>query len=271
MQLIADNINIMNGRVATALAQQDAKPITDLAMHLSHLGIQGIDLNPGPPSGQGNAHMALCLQAVQSKTGLPLWLDSNNPQILHQALGLCPNPAVINGFSLEPHKVHGILPLAVDFQVPIVGFLLHPDGHVPTGVEDRLQLASELMQVCADAGLPEDHLIIDPVLAPLIWDDGSTQAGHVLSFLHFLPDLSATPVQTVVGLSNLVSGLTHVAAPYLEAFYLSRLAEAGLSYALCNVQHKLLRFSATFSASIDQHRVLALAEFEPLLPDNTLS
>lgn len=263
MRLIADNIHILNPVVARAVDTKDPGPITDLARRYAAWGAEAIDVNPGPKSASRPQAMDLCVRAVRAGTDLPVVLDSNNPELLHQGLQASPGRAIINGFSLEPAKVDTILPLAVEHGLPIVGFLLHPNGHVPKGVDERLQLASELVSVSTRAGLDTSQLIIDPVLAPLGWDDGTEQAQSVLTCIRMLPQLCGTDIQTMIGLSNLISGATHPAAPHLEALYLARLAEAGLNYALLNMHRGHALGCARFCSIIEHGKVFSWAEFAP--------
>jgi len=263
MRLIADNIHILNPVVSKAVDTNDPGPITELARRYAAWGAEAIDVNPGPKSVSRLQTMDFCVRAVRAGTDLPVVLDSNDPELLQQGLQASSGRAIINGFSLEPGKVDTILPLAVEHGLPIVGFLLHPNGHVPKGVDERLQLASELVSVSTQAGLDTSQLIIDPVLAPLGWDDGTKQAQSVLACIGMLPQLLGTNIQTMIGLSNLISGTTHPAAPHLEALYLARLAEAGLSYALLNMHRRQALGCARFCSIIDNGKVFSWAEFAP--------
>lgn len=265
MQLIADDINILNPVVARAVKAREAGPIAEIASRCAALGAAAIDVNPGPGSRDLRNTMAFCLQAVQAGTDLPVYLDSSEPDMLRQGIEQCAGQAVINGFSLEPAKVETILPLAVRNRLPVVGFLLRPNGHVPASAEERLQIASDLLDVSTRAGLDPADLIIDPVLAPLSWNDGTAQAASVLETIRMLPELCGTRVRTLVGLSNLTSGVKHPAAPMLEAMYLARLAEAGLSHALINMRRSQAVACARFCSVIDGNQPFSWAEFERYL------
>jgi 5-methyltetrahydrofolate corrinoid/iron sulfur protein methyltransferase len=265
MQLIADDINILNPVVARAVQARESAPIAEIAGRCAVLGAAAIDVNPGPGSRKRRDTMTFCLQAVQAGTDLPVYLDSSEPEMLHQGIEQSAGRTVINGFSLEPSKVEAILPLAVQHRLPIVGFLLRPNGHVPANTEERLQIASDLLDVSTRAGLDPADLIIDPVLAPLSWNDGTAQAASVLETIRMLPELCGARVQTMVGLSNLTSGARQPAAPMLEAMYLARLAEAGLTHALVSMRRSQAVACARFCSLIDGNQPFSWAEFDRYL------
>ena len=84
-----------------------------------------------------------------------------------------------------------------------------------------------------------EKLIIDPVLVPIIWEDGTYQAKEVLFTLKLLPELVGFSVRTIAGLSNLTSGSSCGEKSLLpEEVYLSMLADSGLDMVLLNVFHK---------------------------------
>ena len=79
------------------------------------------------------------------------------------------NRTVINGFSLQRSKLENILPLAKKYDSDIIGYLLYPNGHVPHDLHDRLNIAVELYDELQRAGIDKERLIIDPIVAPLMW------------------------------------------------------------------------------------------------------
>ena len=60
---------------------------------------------------------------------------------------------------------------------------LYPDSRVPTDVDDCLAVAADLFEAFARTGLPQERLIIDPVVAPLIWDDGLRHNRAILDVI----------------------------------------------------------------------------------------
>jgi len=239
MLIVADNLQITNPRIQAALDQMNPEPIRELVTRCVAAGAQAIDINSGPLSRNPEERMAFLVETVQSATALPLILDTSNPRALEAGLITCRNKTIINGFSLEPRKLSAILPLAKKHHTDIIGYLLYSDSHVPIGEEDCIQVALELFDAFKKAGLENEQLIIDPVVAPVIWEDGMRHNQSVLSLIRMLPDILGFPVRTIAGISNLTTGnLPFDKKHLLERAFLPMLATAGLSMALVNVFHR---------------------------------
>jgi len=243
MLRIADNLQITNRSISEAVGQLDPIPIQDMVRLMEENGAQAIDINPGPLRREPARKMKFLVETVQAVTRLPLVLDTANPIAMKAGLSICKNKRIINGFSLESKKIETILPLAEQFNSDIIGYLLLPDGHVPQSLDERLSLAIQLYQTYVDQGLDPKRLIIDPVLVPVMWQNGIDQAKDILNVIRQLPNVLGYPVRTVIGLSNFTSGLTagkghQKEKRLLEQAYLSMLASAGLSMVLMNILHR---------------------------------
>ncbi|MBW1899269.1 MAG: dihydropteroate synthase [Deltaproteobacteria bacterium] len=237
MQLVADNLHIVNSSVWNALKKLNPEPIKELVTKCEMAGAGVIDINSGPLTRNPVERMTFLVETVQSVTNLPVMIDTANPVAMEAGLKANKKTAIINGFSLEPVKLEQILPLAKKYKVDIIGYLLYPDGRVPNASE-RFSLAIEILQAIENQNIDQNQLIIDPVIVPLSWQNGSKQAGEILDVIQNLPDILGFPVKTVAGLSNLTSGHGYKEKRLLlERTYLPMLASAGLSMALLNIFH----------------------------------
>jgi 5-methyltetrahydrofolate corrinoid/iron sulfur protein methyltransferase len=238
VHIVADNLTITNAVIADALTRRDPNPIGKLVRNCEAAGAVMIDINSGPLTRHPQESMVFLVDSVRAATDLPLLLDTSNPAALEAGLQACGGRAIINGFSLEPDKLSLILPLARRFDTRIIGYLLYPDSNVPADGAERLTVALELFSRFSEAGLAPEQLIIDPVVPPLIWQNGHIQAMEVLNVIRTLPDLLGFKVDTIAGLSNLTSGPGHrEQKPIFEQSYTAMLASAGLTMALVNVFH----------------------------------
>jgi 5-methyltetrahydrofolate corrinoid/iron sulfur protein methyltransferase len=238
MIVAADNLQILQPDIRTALEQEDPEPIQELVRRCVKAGAQAIDINSGPLQRAPERKFAFLVEAVQSVTPLPLLLDTINPAALKAGLEVCRNPVMINGFSLEPARLKRILPLAITHEADIIGYLLYPDSRVPDEEAEMMTLAVTLFNAACGHGIPAHRLIIDPVVAPMSWENGIRHNQAVLSTIRHLPDLLDAPVRTIAGLSNLGAG--HPSAGQriaLESAFLPMLAGAGLQIALLNIFH----------------------------------
>ncbi len=241
MILVADNLQITLPVIAAAVEHRDPAPIQKRVKECESAGAQAIDINSGPLTKQPEKKMAFLVETVQSVTRLPLLLDTSNPCAIEAGLKAAQNctvPPIINGFSLEPQKLAQILPLAKKYHADIIGYLLTPDSQVPVDEADCISVALELYEKFQAAGLANDQLIIDPVVAPVIWENGVRHNQSVVSVIRNLSDILGFDVKTIAGISNLTTGKIPLGKKLLmEESFLPVLAGAGLSMALLNVFH----------------------------------
>lgn len=236
MILVADNLRITHTTISRALNERDPEPIVEMVKACEAAGAKAVDINTGPLTRDPENKMNFMVQTVQEATKLPLLLDTVNPNAIAAGVKAADNSIIINGFSLEPSKLEGILPIAKEFNLKIIGYLLRPDGHVPKDVEERLNIAVALYAEFQKAGLSDEQLIIDPVVVPVSWQEGCRQNKEILYVLQTLPDLLGFPVKTIAGLSNLTAGAKNkFKAHLLQQAYMGMLAASNLSMALCNV------------------------------------
>lgn len=264
MILVADNLHVVNPAIADAVTRMIPEPIEQMVRQCEQAGAQAIDVNSGPLSRQPEKRFAFFVETVQAVTRLPLLLDTTNAVALEAGLKTSRNPAIINGFSLEPSKIERILPLAEKYDTPIIGYLLDTKGRVAATADEMMALAVELFGQFAATGLPAERLIIDPVVAPMTWENGIAHNQNILALLPCLPDLLGTPVRTIAGISNLASGPVATEKKIaLEQAFLPMLAAAGLEMALLNIDHAPTVQTARTCAALLGDAVFSWAAISP--------
>ncbi|MCP4023841.1 MAG: dihydropteroate synthase [Desulfobacteraceae bacterium] len=237
--VVADNLQITNPVIAKALEKEDPKPIVEIVKMCVEKGAQAIDINSGPLT-KTPEKMAFLVDVVQDVTDLPILLDTSNPKALEAGLTQCRNKTIINGFSLEPEKLKYILPLAKKYNTQIIGYLLYPNSHVPSDETGRMNVALQLFEEFQKMDMAPDQLIIDPIIAPVLWENGNQQDMGIISLIRNLPDLLGFEVATIAGISNLTSGKgPKPKKKILEASFTGMLAGAGLHMALMNMLHHM--------------------------------
>jgi 5-methyltetrahydrofolate corrinoid/iron sulfur protein methyltransferase len=144
---------------------------------------------------------------------------------------------------LEEEKLQEILPLAAAQQTQVVLLLLDEKSHPPPSLEGKVALALELRERALAAGLTDEQLIFDPVLPNLRWPDAWPQVGAGLKAVRYLAagDLFGVPARTLVGLSNLRSGLRNIYPVQVDLTVLALLAGAGLTHVLADALDSTLR------------------------------
>jgi 5-methyltetrahydrofolate corrinoid/iron sulfur protein methyltransferase len=234
---VADNLNVINPVVAAALQNLDAAPLQELTRRLEGAGAKILDLNPGFLPARHEDWMVFMVEAVQQVSRLRLMLDSPNPEVLAKGLSACEQTPVLNALTLEEEKLQEILPLAAAHDTDLVLLLLDERSFPPPSLEGKVAVALQLREAALAAGLKEERLIFDPVLPNLCWPDAWAQVGEIVKLLRLLSDgaLFQGQARTLLGLSNLRSGLRHSYPSRVEEACLHMLAGAGLSLVLADV------------------------------------
>ena len=258
MYIIADNLQITNPVIQKAVDERDPAPIAALAEKCMLAGADAIDVNAGPLSRDGEAKMAFLARTVQEACGLPLSLDTVNPSAMDAGLAVTSKKPIINGLSLQPEKLEGFIPLAHKYDADIVCYMLRPDGHVPRDADGRLEAAARLYGILAESGIESKRLIFDPIVPPLMWEDGPAQTVEVIETVRLLPEVLGYDARTMAGLSNLTTGSGPLEKKLLlERTYLAMLRAAGLGCALLNVFHKKTMELASASEVLCSGRVFS--------------
>ncbi len=261
MILVADNLHIMNPNVAKALKEKDPLPLQKIAERCKEANAYAMDINLGPLKRNPEGVIRFVIEAVQDTFGGRLLLDSVQPEVLKAGIAACKRPPIINGFSLEEAKVSFILPLAAEYQTEIIGFLINEKGQVPITAEGRLEVASRLLAKAEECGIPLERVIIDPVLVPLAWQDGTRYNHEFLEVIHLLPQLSEKPIRTIAGLSNLgASSPDRAARATVEATFIHMLAALKLDYILMDITHKKALNALNLSQLLLGNKVFAWEE-----------
>ena len=237
LTIAADNLNAVNPIVAQALLSLDPYPLQELARRLEQAGAQLIDINPGYLAPRHLDRMAFMVEAVQEVTAVRLILDSPNARALARGLEVCSQPPILNACTLEDDKLREILPLAAAHQVDLVLLLLDARSFPAASLEGKITLALELREQALAAGVKDEHLIFDPVLPNLTWPDAWEQTAAGVQTVRLLAsgEVLQKPARTMVGVSNLRSGLRHTYPVQVEEAALGVLAGAGLHIALIDV------------------------------------
>jgi 5-methyltetrahydrofolate corrinoid/iron sulfur protein methyltransferase len=233
----ADNLNVINPVVAAALQNLDAAPLQEMTRRLEGAGAKILDLNPGYLPARHEDRMVFMVEAVQQVSRLRLMLDSPNPRVLAKGLPVCDQTPVLSALTLEEEKLREILPLAAAHDTDLVLLLLDEGSFPPPSLEGKVTVALQLREAALTAGLKEERLIFDPVLPNLSWPDAWAQVGEIVKLLRLLTDgvLFQSQARTMVGLSNLRSGLRRTYPSRVEEASLYMLAGAGLSWVLADV------------------------------------
>jgi 5-methyltetrahydrofolate--homocysteine methyltransferase len=204
MLIIGERINSTRKSIAPAVKERDTALIQEEARKQAEAGAHYLDCNAATVGREAEPE-ALCwlVRTVQAVTDLPVSLDSPNPDAIEAALKVHRGTPIVNSISGEREKLARLLPLVRDYRAKVIALCMDDEG-MPQTSEDRLRVGTRLLDPLLAAGVPEEDVILDPLLVPISVDTGN--GDHALraiaTFRQQCPN-----VRIGVGLSNVSYGL----------------------------------------------------------------
>ena len=203
MIIIAERINSSRKGIARAIEDRDAEFIRSEAMHQEDAGAHYIDVNAGSMVGKEIECLKWLIDTVQDVTHLPLCLDSPDPHVIKTILPRTQTTPMINSVTLDPERLDIVLPLAAAHNAKLIALCQSPDILAETA-DQKVELASQLVEKATSAGVHIANLYIDPLVYPLSTcpQSGEATLEAVERIMAMYPG-----VHTVCGLTNVSYGL----------------------------------------------------------------
>ncbi|MGB2799921.1 MAG: methyltetrahydrofolate cobalamin methyltransferase [Dehalococcoidia bacterium] len=234
MIIVGEKINTSRKSIEEAVKKQDAAFIIKIAQDQAEAGAHYIDVNAGTFVDQEVDCLCWLVETVQSKVDLPLCLDSPNPKALSQAIKRHKGEPMINSISLEQDRLQSLLPVITSQPCHVVALCMAQTS-MPTTVEERVQVGSELINKLTDEGFPLEKIHVDPLVQPVSVDIGMGIAtlGAINEIMKKFPG-----VNTICGLSNISFGLPE--RHLINRNFLALCISYGLSAAILDPTDKQL-------------------------------
>ncbi len=233
MLVIADNLNTRNKAYMRAVNNLDTKAIESMAKDLAARGADLINVMCSSDGVGDEKTLPVVAEAVQKASGLPLCLDSRNAAALKKALAFCTEPPIINYLSGDEENSNEILSLVKDSKANLI--LRALKGAVPATYEAKLLILEALIEESNLADIPNERLFADPSLTHIAEGMGQENLLNAHECIIALNELVDPPINTIVWLSNVSTGLKQALKPHVNSALLSYLAGAGLDAALLDV------------------------------------
>jgi cobalamin-dependent methionine synthase I len=228
MKIIGEKINGTRASVKKAIAERDELSIQDLARKQAEAGSTWLDINAGTHPSKEKDDLIWLINTVQAVTDIPLCLDSANPEALAAAIKAVQKTPMINSISGEEARLTGILPLVAEHGCQVIALAMG-GKRIPETCEERLEAVHSIMNATRDAGVPDDHIYVDPLVMTI-----STNTRNALLFFKTVKEIrSAYPdVHLTAGLSNISFGLP--ARSHINRAFLILAVKEGLDCAILN-------------------------------------
>ncbi len=229
---IAESINIMGKRSGTAMKERNPGPVQEMAKEESAAGASYLDLNIGPARKDGIELMPWIVQTVGAASSVPLCLDTTNTDAMAAGFKVVKNreAAIMNSISAQPERMEKLIPVAAEAGCNVIALLWGPEG-MPRDSNERCAMAVDLMMALAEAGIPNEKMLFDPIGTPITL--GADQIASGLEFMSMLQEI-APGAGSTVGLSNVSNGVAEHLRKYLDRTYLIMLMKHGITTAIVN-------------------------------------
>ena len=193
-------------------------------------GCDMLDINMGVPLADEPELLAAGIKLVQSKTDVPLCIDSSVVEALEAGLAVYEGKALVNSVTGEDDRLEAILPLVKKYGAAIVALPHGPEG-LAYRVEERLHFTEKIMRACESYGIPLEDLVIDPLAMPVGAppEDGLPHPGSAV-FETIATIKARWGLNMTLGASNVSFGMPgrHV----LNSSFITMAMAAGLTSAI---------------------------------------
>ena len=224
--IIGERINPTGRKTfAEELRNGDLSTVAADAIAQTEAGADMVDVNAGIPLVDEAELLQKMLRVVQENTDLPICIDSSVIEALEAGLSVYEGKALVNSVTGEDERLEEILPIVARHGAAVIG-LANDETGIPETPQQRLEIATKIVKVAGDFGIPPQDIIIDP-LAMTVGAD-TTAVTVTLETIRLIRDNLG--VNMSLGASNVSFGLPDRHA--LNAAFLPIAMEAGLTSAI---------------------------------------
>ena len=176
--IIGDRISFANDDMAQAIREANMTVVKQVAKAQAQAGADVINVSVKSDGVDENKLLPQVVQAVAEAVALPISIDTEEPEALAEALAVCPGRPLVNSISCKEQSLSQLLPLAVKRGAAVIGLALDDEG-IPKTVEDRVELAREVLRRSITAGIARADVILNPMTLPV--KDNPTSAAITLN------------------------------------------------------------------------------------------
>lgn len=173
--IIGEKINPTGRKkLAAALQEGDLKFVRELAERQIAAGADVLDVNVGVPDIDQASLLPKVVEMLSIEFDVPLCLDSPDPKALESALSLAPGKVLINSVNGEEASLQAVLPVVKEHGAAVIGLTMDDNG-IPTDAETRMAIAGKILERAAQAGIPAEHVVIDPLVMTVGYESNAAK------------------------------------------------------------------------------------------------
>jgi 5-methyltetrahydrofolate corrinoid/iron sulfur protein methyltransferase len=238
MLLIGNQFRLARPVLAAAVSLRRESLVRSFSRQQVEAGANWLLVDMGPQHRDGADSLAWLVQTIQSEVQVPLVLRSDDPAALEAGLQAARDAVLIDATLPAVDDLAPYVALATRTGARLA-FAACPEG-LPVPTEERVSRVTEiLIPQALEAGLPLEHLYVDPLVAALTCDQPKVPA--TVETLRLLKAAADPAPNTLVHLDDIADGAADAAKPFIIHAYVTMLLAAGLDALVGNLlDHKLM-------------------------------
>jgi 5-methyltetrahydrofolate--homocysteine methyltransferase len=194
-------------------------------------GADVLDVNMGVPLTDEPDLLSRAIKLVQSKTDLPICIDSSVIEALEAGLKAYEGKALVNSMTGEDDRMELILPLVKEHKAVIMA-LSNDETGIPATAQERLVITEKIVRTVEKYGIPLEDLVIDPLAMTVGADPEAVKI--TLETINLIKEKFGLNMS--MGASNVSFGLPNRHA--VNASFLPMAMAAGLTSAIMDARTK---------------------------------
>jgi 5-methyltetrahydrofolate--homocysteine methyltransferase len=212
-------------RLAEDLCMGKLDVLIQEALFQKEAGADILDVNVAASGVDETTVLPKAVLKVLEVSGLPVCIDSSNPDALGEALEVYPYKALVNSVTGQENSLKAVLPLIRKFGASIVGLTMDDSGIPKTG-DERFDVAKRIIEAFQSYGIPKEDIAIDCLCLA-----EAAEANSAAVTLETLRRVSRElGVATVLGVSNISFGMPD--RKIINLSFLSQAISQGLNAAI---------------------------------------
>ena len=225
MLLIGNQFRLTRPVLAAAVNLRRESLVRQFARQQVDAGANWLLVDMGPQHQDGADSLAWLVQTIHSEVQVPLVLRSDNPKALKAGLEATRDMVMIDATLPAVDDLAPYLALAKKAYARLA-FSACPEG-LPVPTDERVSRVTEmLIPQALEAGLPLEHLYVDPLVAALTCDQPKVPA--TVETLRLLKVAADPAPNTLVHLDDIVDGVADAAKPFIVQAYVAMLLAIGV-------------------------------------------
>ncbi len=240
--IVGERVNSQGSRKAKELLlADDYDGLLQIAEDQVEGGAHVLDLCVALTERQDEAEqMRVLAKKISLSQGVPIQIDSTEPDVLAETLDQIPGRAIVNSVNLEAgrEKMDLVVPMAGEHGAAVIALTIDEVGMAKTA-ERKVEIATRIHDICVgEHGLDPEMLIFDVLTFTLTTGDEEWRPSAVETINGIRDVKAALPgVKTSLGVSNVSFGVGQPARAVLNSVFLYHCVEAGLDLAMVNPNH----------------------------------